>query len=50
MKLNTIHKRSIAYNVGNMKSWLVLTFQFTTNTDSQFFILRVIGCLLLLNY
>jgi hypothetical protein len=34
------------YNGGNMKSWLVPTYQVTTNADSQFFILRVIGCLL----
>ena len=31
----------ISANVGNMKSWLVPTFQTTTNADSQFFILRV---------
>ena len=32
-------------NGGNIKSWLVLTYQHTTKGDSQFFILRVIGCL-----
>ena len=40
----------ITDNDGNMKSWLCSRFQFTTNADSQFFILRVIGCLLLLNH
>ena len=33
------------YNGGNMKSWLCSHFPVTTNADSQFFILRVIGCL-----
>jgi len=37
-------------NGGNMKSWLVPTFQNTTNADSQFFILRVIKRLLLCIY
>jgi hypothetical protein len=32
-------------NGGNMKSWLCSRFQFTKQFDSQFFILRVIGCL-----
>jgi hypothetical protein len=32
-------------NDGNMKSWLCSRFQVTTKFDSQFFILRVIGCL-----
>ena len=31
-------------NDGNMKSWLCSYFQITANADSQFFILRVIGC------
>lgn len=37
-------------NGGNMKSWLVPTFQITTNADRQFFILRVIKRLLLCTY
>jgi hypothetical protein len=37
----------LATNVGGMKSWLVPTFQTTTNADSQFFILRVIKRFLL---
>ena len=32
------------YNVGNMKSWLVVTFNLPQQFDSQFFILRVSTC------
>lgn len=39
----------ITYNGGNMKSWLVPTFQFTTNADIQFFILRVIASVFIIN-
>jgi len=39
----------MAANGGNMKSWLVPTFQTTTNADSQFFILRVIASVFIIN-
>jgi hypothetical protein len=35
-------------NGGNMKSWLAVNLILAQQFDSQFFILRVIGCLLLI--
>jgi len=37
-------------NDGNMKSWLCSHFQFTKQFDSQFFILRVIASVFIINH
>jgi hypothetical protein len=39
----------MAHNGGNMKSWLCSHFQIATNADSQFFILRVVVSVFIIN-
>ena len=39
----------MGYNDGDMKSWLLQTFQVTEQFDSQFFILRVIASVFIIN-
>jgi hypothetical protein len=44
-----MHGLNIAGNGGNMKSWLVVIFKLPQQFDSQFFILRVIASVFIIN-